>query len=59
MASVAVYVVPQKTELFCDRRGWDYRGSLSVTRQGIRCQPWEDQYPQQHSGMNAIMLLIP
>ncbi|XP_070575319.1 uncharacterized protein [Ptychodera flava] len=35
-------------ECYEDKNAIDYRGSVSLTREGIPCQKWTDQFPNMH-----------
>lgn len=41
------------TECFQRADGADYRGEVSRTRDGIECQVWSEQTPQQHTKTHA------
>ena len=41
------------TECYRRSDGADYRGTISKTRGGVRCQRWSDQAPQAHTVTHA------
>ena len=41
------------TECYRRSDGADYRGTISKTMRGVRCQRWSDQAPQAHTVTHA------
>nr|XP_012553873.1 bone morphogenetic protein 1 [Hydra vulgaris]XP_047129107.1 bone morphogenetic protein 1 [Hydra vulgaris] len=41
---------PESKKCFSSKlKGRDYRGNLDYTESGVMCQPWNKQYPHQHT----------
>jgi hypothetical protein len=41
-------------ECYMQPAGSDYRGSASTTQSGLKCQPWSEQWPHQHTHTHAV-----